>query len=61
MSDKRNCENCLWYDKCGQGCACEYFEAASDTDNIEGLTNAYTRDLRERHGYYVEQIEEQDS
>lgn len=61
MSNKRNCKNCLWYDKCGQDSACEYFEAASDADSIEELTKAYTRDLRERHDYYVGQVEEQNS
>lgn len=53
------CKNCIWFEQCGQDCACSEYEPASIGESEEALIDAYIADLTERHELYAEQLAEQ--
>lgn len=59
MIDKK-CENCIWFDKCHEGEACDDYEPSSIEEQEALDMEEYERDLSERHMVYMEQIKEQD-
>ena len=52
----KNCNNCIWYDRCDHAEVCDNYDPATDNDE-----EFYERDLAERSEMYQEQIEEQNS
>lgn len=57
----KTCSNCIWYDKCGDGKACEYYTPSSQEEEEADGIEEYTSDLRTREALYDEQIKEQQS
>ena len=61
MIDVKKCQNCIWYDQCGQDVACEDYDPVSPAEDEARVIQEYYDDLRERDEYYKEQIDEQNS
>ena len=61
MKYMKKCENCIWSEQCGQETACDGYEPASAEEQEKMSVMDYESDLRERHTYYQEQIDEQNS
>ena len=61
MKFTRKCENCIWVDQCAQEVACEDYCPASQDELEEIQCDEFNSDLKDRHEYYHEQIEEQNS
>ena len=58
---KKKCESCIWYDKCHEEEACEYYEPTSTEEQELAEKAEYEEDLRMRHELYQEQVEEQNT
>lgn len=58
MNKEHKCSECIWLDQCGCDQVCDMFEGLTSDEEIEA---EYESDLRERHEYYMEQIEEQNA
>lgn len=57
----KKCENCIWFDQCHENEVCDSYEPASLEEQEAMDIEVYEEDLRMRHEYYMEQVEEQDS
>ena len=57
----KKCENCIWFDQCHEDETCDSYEPASLEEQEVIDIEAYEEDLRTRHEFYMEQVEEQDS
>lgn len=59
IKNTRRCENCIWYDQCGDRGLCDSYESESTEEVVDEVE--YLADLREREGLYAEQVAEQDA
>lgn len=61
MKNTKKCENCIWFDQCAQEVTCDdYYPASVDKAEVDQIAE-YENDLQDRHAYYQELVEEQNS
>lgn len=58
--DEKKCNNCVWFDQCGCDETCKHYTPAASEECEAVDESEYEMDLRNRYGFYVRQIEEQD-
>lgn len=61
MKNTKKCENCIWFDQCTQEGVCDDYTPVSLEEEEAEQIAEYESYLQDRHEYYQELVEEQNS